>query len=901
MGVLVLAQAGGSRSVKHPPFVSELRLPLSFEPNRGQTDRRVKYRSRGNRYELFLTDSEAVLALSARNERLLAQQAHVPVKPADAVSIMRMRLKNARPAAVKGENMLPGVLNYITGNDPLKWRTGIETYARVRYAGIYPGIDLVYYGSEGQLEFDFVVAPGADPKHICMGFNGISGLHLDAENNLILTLTDRQIAFHKPVAYQEIDGMRRPVEGHFRLAANNTVAFALGEYDHSTTLVIDPVLAYSTYLGGNFFDVVQALAVDQSGDAYVTGSADSCDFPTTPSSYEPVLPNCSVSQGAIFVTKLNSQGTGLVYSTFVTSGTATSSGYGWAIAVDGSGNVYVAGQSGGGLPVTPGAYESVNNAAANSGINGFVLKLNSSGTGLLYSTYLGGSYGADAIYAIAIDSSGEAYVAGTALSSDFPTTNGAFQTLDTTPGAPYSFVSKLNATGSALVYSTYLLGNGTINSYSAPTGQANGIAVDSAGNAYVVGTTADESFPVTRGVFQPNYSTNSSNLAIFRFTGYVTKLDPTGAHEVYSSYLGGSYVSGAQGVAVDSTGYAYVTGWTAGGNITTPSAYQTVAPGDNAYVVKVNPTGSALTYATYLGGSCLTGGIIPGDAGFAISIDVSGDAFIAGQTCSLDFPVTSNAIQTTLAGANTSDSAFLAELNPSGSQILFSTYIGGSYGGDHANAVGLDGHQNAYIAGLTHSYSFPSTTGAFQAQNNASDQGTGFVSKFTVPSGGQLLTHDFALSLSVSSASISKGQSTSTTITITPSNGFYESISFDCSGIPNWASCNFSNPMVHLGTGGATTTLTVSTYGATRMAVAPTFAVLPFIYSSAVFCLFGKRKRRSLKFLLLGALLGAFLITGCGGGTNSGGGSNNANSFTVKITASAVSKQHAATFAVIAN
>jgi hypothetical protein len=553
------------------------------------------------------------------------------------------------------------------------------------------------------------------------------------------------------------------------------------------------------------------------------------------------------------------------------------------------------------LPITPGAYQPVNNAAANQGINGFVFKLNSSGNALLYSTYLGGSYGADAVYALAVDSVGNAYVAGTALSTDFPTTTGAFQTLDTTAGNPYTFVSKLNATGSALVYSTYLLGNGTINPYSAPMGHANGIAVDSAGSAYVVGTTADETFPVTQGAFQPNYSPNSSNLAIFRFTGYVTKLDPTGAHEVYSSYLGGIYVSEARAVAVDSSGSAYVTGWTTGGNITTPGAFQTGAHGDNAYIVKVNPTGSALTYATYLGGSCLTGGIIPGDAGFAIAIDGSGDAFIAGQTCSLDLPVTSNAIQTTLAGSSATDSAFLSELNPSGSQLLFSTYIGGSYGGDHANAVGLDGQRNVYIAGLTHSASFPSTTGAFQPQNNASDQGTGFVSKFTVPSGGQLLTHDFALSLSASSASISKGQSTSTTITITPSNGFYEWISFDCSGIPNWASCNFSNLMVRPGTGGATTTLTVSTYSNTRMAVAPTFAVLPFISSSAVFCLFGKRQRRSLKLLLLGALLGAFLVTGCGRGTNSGGGSNNANLFTVKITASAMSKQHVATFAVSAN
>jgi beta-propeller repeat-containing protein len=897
------AQTRGHRLANGVISASSGRLPLSFEPNRGQADRRVKYRSRGNRYELLLTDSEALLALPVQNKLSPAQHVRALHEPVGAVSIMRMRLENALPTAVNGENMLPGIVNYIAGNDPRRWKTGIETYGRVRYTGIYPGIDLVFYGNEDQLEFDFVVAPGADASHICIGFGGISGSHLAVTNDLVLALGDVKIALHRPVAYQEINGVRRLVEARFRLHPHNIVSISLGEYDHSKTLVIDPVLAYSTYLGGNFFDAVQSLAVDQGGNAYVTGRAYSCDFPTTPGSYQPLPPpNCGALQGAIFVTKINPQGTGLVYSTFVTDGNLLgSSGYGWGIAVDVNGNAYVAGESPGGLPITPGAYQPVNNAAANQGINGFVFKLNSSGSALLYSTYLGGSYGGDAIYALAIDSSGNAYVAGTALSPDFPTTPGAFQTLDTTPGEHKSFVSKLNATGSALVYSTYLVGNGTINPFSAPMGQANGIAVDSAGSAYVVGTTADEDFPLTQGVFQPNYSTDPSNLAIFRFTGYVSKLDPTGAHLLYSSYLGGSYVSGAQAVAVDLSGSAYVTGWTAGNNITTPGAFQPVAPGNNAYVVKVNSTGSALIYATYLGGSCLTGGVTPGDAGFAIAIDAAGDAFVAGQTCSLDFPITSNAIQTVLAGANPSNSAFLTELNPSGTQVLFSTYIGGSYGGDHANGIGLDGQSNVYIAGLTHSPSFPVTAGAFKTQNTASDLGNGFVSKFTVPSGGQLVVHDFALSLSSPSASISKGQSASTTITIKPSNGFYEWISLDCSGIPNWASCSFSSSMIRPGTSDVTNTLTVSTYGSSRIAVGQTFAILPFIPSSVLFCIFGKRKRRTLKFLLVGALLGAFFVTGCGGPNSGGGGGNNASSFTVKITAAAISKQHTATFAVTAN
>jgi hypothetical protein len=902
------AQTGISRPPKGLIVVSTTRLPLTFEPNHGQTDRRVKYLSHGNGYQLFLADYGALLALSPAHKRMQAEQTSAAVTQApDETSIVRLQLKGARTAAISAESMLPGVVNYITGDDRVKWRAGLETYARVRYSGVYPGVDLIYYGSEGQLEYDFVVAPAADTKQIRMSLAGIAGMHLDDQNNLIMALPDRTIAFREPFAYQEIKGRRRPINAKFRIVDSNTIGFALGEYDVSIPLVIDPVLAYSTYLGGSFFDAPQSLAVDQAGDAYVTGVADSCDFPTTSGSYDPVLPNCSyVSQGTIFVAKLNPEGTGLIYSTFVTgTGPPPSASFAHAIAVDASGNAYVAGQSAGGLPVTPGAYQSINNAAANHGINGFILKLNAAGTGLMYSTYLGGSYGADAVYAIAIDPAGNAYVAGTALSSDFPTTTGAFQTIDATPGKPYSFVSKLNATGTALIYSTYLVGNGTVSQFGVPVGQANGIAIDSSGNAYIVGGTADAGFPVTPGAFQTNYSTNVSDLALFRNTGYVTELDPAGAHQIYSSYLGGDYLSQAQAVAVDSSGNAYVTGWTTGGNVTTSGAFQTVAPGLDAYVVKINPLGSALTYATYLGGSCQTGaGQDAGDAGFAITIDASLDAYVAGQTCSMDFPVTTNAIQTTLAAGDTNYSAFLSELNPTGSELLFSTYIGGSYTGDWATGIGLDGQQNVYIAGLTHSFSFPTTAGAFQTQNNASDQGTGFVSKFTIPPGGQILTHDFALSLSPSSATISKGQSTTTVVTVTPSNGFYESISFNCSGVPNWATCNFSVPFVIPGTSTMTTTLTVSTNATTSAATVPGLLLLPLVPSVVVISLFGKRQSKTLKFFAFGIVLGTLLVNGCGGGNNSGGdggGAQNPNSFAVTVTGSATSTKHVATFAVTAS
>jgi len=353
-------------------------------------------------------------------------------------------------------------------------------------------------------------------------------------------------------------------------------------------------------------------------------------------------------------------------------------------------------------------------------------------------------------------------------------------------------------------------------------------------------------------------------------------------------------------VAVDSSGSAYVTGWTTGGNLTTSGAFQTVASGLDAYVVKINPSGSSLTYATYLGGSCRSAPQLAGDTGYAVTIDASGDAFIAGQTCSMDFPVTTNAIQANLEGTSTNYSAFLSELNPIGSELLFSTYIGGSYTGDWATGVGLDGQRNVHIAGLTHSFSFPTTSGAFQTQNLASDQGAGFVSKFTIPPGGQLLVHDFALSLSASSASVSKGQSTSTNVTVTPANGFYELISFSCSGVPNWAQCNFSTPSVTPGTSTATTILAVSTFSATSAARVPKFPVLPIVSSVALFCLLGARQRRAVKVLAPGIILGAFLMNGCGGGSGGGSGTK-PSSFTVNVTGSAPSTQHVITFTVTAN
>jgi hypothetical protein len=921
---LMLAQSSDRAMpyLKVPSSVAS--LPLSFEPNRGQTDRRVKFLSRGNGYQLFITSREAALAFTRGNKHLSAlgtdtmardRQKFRMVPPqlsatsadgSQEATIIGMRLDGASESAViQGESKLPGTVSYILGSDAANSHTGLETYARVRYVSVYPGVDLVYHGEQGRLEYDFIVAPGAAAKRIRLRFSGINALNVDSAGNLLLNSNDGSLVFRKPVVYQEVGGTRRPVIGSFHLLAKDTVGFSLGKYDASKALVIDPVLAYSTYFGGSTFEAIQALAVDQSGSVYLTGVSDSCDFPTTPGSFEPALPFClSGSQGVIFVSKLNPQGTGLVYSTFITDGSHTSAtGTGSAIAVDASGNAYVAGQAGIGFPVTPGAFQQVNNAGSNGGINAIVFKLNPTGTALVYSTYLGGSFGDDAAFAITIDASGNAYVAGQAVSSDFPSTPGAFQTTDLTPGEPYSFVAKLNATGSALDYSTYLMGDGTFNGGSAPLGQADGIAVDSGGNAYVVGGTSDEHFPVTAGSFQTAFSTDPSNLAAFRSTGYITKFDPTGAHQLYSSYLGGAFTSQAEAIAVDSAGNAFVTGWTVGGNVTTQGAFQTTSLGLDAYVVKVNPSGSALTYSTYLGGSCTDAAELVGDEGRAIALDAAGNAYIAGQTCSQDFPSTSNAIQNTLAGTNFN--AFLSVLNSTGTDLLFSTYIGGSISeGDWANGIGLDGTGNAYIAGLTHATDFPTTTGAFQLTNNASDLGTGFISKFTVPQGGTVLVHDFALTTNPSSATIARGQSASTTITLTPTNGFYEQVTFSCSGLPSWASCNFSPIIDTPGTTTSTITLTVSTIALASNRGEKPFPVTPIATAAGLLGLLGLRRRvKVIRAVSLALFLGV-VLSGCssgGGGSNGGGIGPQTNTFTATITGTAQSTNHTTAFTVTAN
>jgi hypothetical protein len=549
------------------------RLPLSFELNQGQSDRRVKFLSRGQGYALFLTATEAVLSLRTSDNaqehphstRKRSFTLRLQKRPAASqhCSVLRIKLEHAnRNPQMSGVDQLTGRSNYFIRDNPKNWHTAIPTFGRVKYSDIYPGVDLVYHGSQQQLEYDFVLAPESDPNRIDLRFVGAKGLRVDRDGNLVVQMTGGWVIEHAPAIYQEIGGARRLVAGGYVLKSQGGVGFKLATYDHHNPVTIDPSLAYSTYLGGSNSDDGIGIAMDQSGNAYVTGDTTSSDFPTTAGALQTTLRGLSDA----FVTKLDSTGSALVYSTYL--GGSSSDEQGDGIAVDASGNAYVTGFTlSSDFPTTPGALQTTLQGFSDA----FVTKLNSTGSALVYSTYLGGS-DSDGGFGIAVDSLGNAYITGSTESFDFPTTAGALQT--TFGGNGDAFVSKLNSVGS-LVYSSYLGGSNIDN--------GEGVAVDSFGNAYVTGETLSSDFPTTVGSLQTALRGGDD--------AFVTKLNSTGSALVYSTYLGGNSLDGGIGIAVDSPGNAYITGFTESIDFpTTPGALQTTfgrSP-DHAFVSKIS-------------------------------------------------------------------------------------------------------------------------------------------------------------------------------------------------------------------------------------------------------------------------------------------------------------------------
>jgi len=816
------------------------KLPLGFEANTGQAGENVKFLSRGSGYGLYLTGNEAMLtvrktAYSAARPGLQGKLRSIQKSaPSDVV---RMRLAGASGKAEPlGEELLPGTANYFIGNDPAKWHTRVPTYAKVRYTGIYPGIDLVYYGDQRQLEFDFVVAPNGNPRSIRLRFCAADGLHLTANGDLLVTTASGALAFHKPLVYQNLDGRRHPIAGDFAVLGKHTVGFRVGSYDRAKALVIDPALAYSTFLGGSGLGIEggNAIAVDTAGNVYVAGLTRATDFPVTSGAYQTTNRAAAIPAFNAFVTKLNPTGTALLYSSYLGgSGTGFGGDTASAISVDAAGNVYVTGQAySTDFPVTAGAFQTTNRAAANTSGNAFVTKLNATGAALLYSTYLGGSSlpanpaaSGDRANAIAVDAAGDAYVAGLTFSDDFPVTAGAYQLSNKAAAVKLSnaFVTELNPVGTALVYSTYLGGSGGQGFYGAET--ANAIVVDTAGNAYVTGETSSPDFPITPGAFQ------TTNKAVANDTNaFVAKLNPTGAALVYSTYLGGSIGDIGNAIALDAAGNVYVAGQTTSTDFpVTPGAFQTTNQGagnqinlPNAFITKLNPDGTALVYSTYLGGSggavnvMPTLGFLAGDQARGLAIDSFGNVYVTGATASANFPVTKDAFQTTnhdqpgcvgscIGGYN----AFMTELNPSGGALVYSTYLGGSginpldfYGllefgeGDQASALAIDDSGNVYVTGTAVSYDFPVTAGAFQTTVK-SPFGNSFLSKLDISATSTTSTP--TVTVTPNASTITSAQPLTVTVAISGGSG-----SPTPTGTVTLASGTYISAATPLSSGGAT-------------------------------------------------------------------------------------------------
>jgi uncharacterized repeat protein (TIGR01451 family) len=751
-----------------------LQAPLWFEENFGQAPPEVSHVARGMGYSVLLGPREAVVLLRS-------------TPPEHAGAAVRMRLVGARAVRRESLEPLPGRNNHLVGRDPSRWKANVPLYGKVRYASAYPGVDVVFYGRQRQLEYDLIVAPGGDPRKVRFAFDGATPAGPDASGDMVLRTAAGQIRLHKPVAYQEQAGARRAVPAAFRLRRGE-VQIQVGDYDRRQPLVIDPVLTYATYLGGSVYppdiakyDEAHAIAVDAEGSVYVTGFTAADDFPVYPAGsslsekrcgpfLELFCPYQEQRAGGIdaFVTKFDAGGH-LVYSTYL-GGDLDDRAHG--IAVDAEGHAYVTGETISlDFPTTASAYDREPNCNACTidppGMNApdvFVAKLNRSGSGLLYSTFLGGGL-ADVGWAIAVDPSGGAHVTGETRSDNFPTTPGAAQTTQT-PGTlscsggpcPEAFVSALSADGSSLAFSTYLGGSGDDG--------GRGVATDRDGNTYVTGSTQSPAFPTqgTCSVIESPLGPILKCVPPFQATrkgpadAFVSKLDGDG-DLVFSTLLGGGDGDAGKGIAtrtvkilkngvITSFTEVYVTGETFSADFPLASAFQNVHAGGvkDAFVTRLNSTGSSLVYSTYLGGSSLgaLGNAEEGATG--IAVNAAGEVFVAGTTEAGDVPGNPyerrfplmRPVQSTCRGcAESRPDAFIAKLDPAG-MLSYGTFLGGS-SHDHALGIAIDAAGTAYVAGTTWSLyppDFPTTNGGAPTAGAIGAIGQGFVAKLVDRSPG---------------------------------------------------------------------------------------------------------------------------------------------------------------------
>lgn len=677
------------------------KLPLLFTQNVGQFDPNTLYFAQDSGFRCSFEADRILLTLykpvSTEAERTTN----------GVVLVWRFDIPG-KASRLEGMSKEEGKFHYFRGNDPKRHITHVDTYRGVAYRELWPGIDAVIQGSGGKLKFDWLLNPGARVEDIQLVCDGSDEIKIDEEGNLLLITPYGTLMDQKPIAYQEVDGVRKELGCRYvvksGLEGRNQIGFEMTEaYDRELPLVIDPVILYSTYLGGTETEEGLDIVVDDFEQAYVTGITTSANFPVTPGAFQTTF------QGTadFFVSKIDASGTSLIYSTFI-GGSASDTGR--SIAIDFAGNAYITGTTfSSDYPTTPGAFQTT---AVFTSSNAVVTKLSPDGGTLVYSTYLGGS-GGDEGFGIAVDLSGSAYVAGRTSSADFPVTADAFQTSNPS-SISTSFVTKLNVDGTGLIYSTYL--GGTLD-----TTDANGIAVDDSGNAYVAGQTVASDFPTTPGAFQTTLQGDVD--------GFVVKLNPTGSALVYGTILGASLNDVIFDVTIDTAGNAYVTGSSSSPDFpTTSGSFVTPLGTNRAFVTKLNPTGTGLIYSALIGGN-------GSNTGLSIALNSARSAFITGETSSADYPLAGDAIQFSLFGPT---DAFVTILDPTGSFLEFSTYLGGS-STDSGNGIAVDLNNQIYITGQTSSFDYPTTPFSFQPFNNGGvdafitklgEQATIFVNKF---------------------------------------------------------------------------------------------------------------------------------------------------------------------------
>jgi hypothetical protein len=606
-------------------------------------------------------------------------------------NVIRMQWLGANPTpSVSGTGVQAAKVNYFLGNDPAKWRSNVPTYGRVHYNDVYPGIDLVYYGNQNDIEYDFVVAPGADPNAIALSFKGADGIEINPQGDLILHTAAGELIQQRPYIYQELNGTRQPVDGEFRIQNSefNTrnselktfasdssfilhpssfhspyVTFSVGEYDATRPLVIDPIMTYSTYLGSSGADFGYGVASDVVGNVYMTGYTASINFPLV----DPVMPYSG--DGDAFVSKFSRDGSALLFSTYIGGSKAEA---GRTIALDATGNIYIAGATFSPDFPTVNAFQPVFGAGWDDAI---VAKIDATGSSLIYSSYLGGSGADRCLRGLAVNAAGEAIVTGLTLSTDFPTAN-AYQPAPA--GDSEVFITKVAAAGGSLVFSTYLGGPESDYSW--------GVALDPEGNPVLIAT-AGAGFPLVNP-FQPTYA-GGGDLT-------VTKLSADGTSIIFSSYLGGTGPDEGYGVAVAPNGTAFVTGMTWSNNFPTVDPVQTNQNERDAFLTMINSAGTAILFSTFLGGNNI-------DQALDVAVGPDGNPIIVGQSWSHDF-LLFNPVQPNY-GGGTSD-AIVAKFSAERKSLIYSTYIGGN-DDDDGNAIAIDPAGAAIITGYTASPNFP--------------------------------------------------------------------------------------------------------------------------------------------------------------------------------------------------